>query len=107
MRAGDLEVHPGIAGEAGYDSNWFLRSDKQNVANGPPTAPAIPALVFRITPSLYLSTISAQRREGDLVANPPSVAFRFGVNGTYREFIGLSNDPTRPIRRMTSRASAT
>src|SRR5579872_5350549 len=66
VRAGDLEVHPGIAGEGGYDSNWFLRSDKQNVANGPPTAPVIPALEFRITPSLYLSTISAQRREGDL-----------------------------------------
>jgi hypothetical protein len=93
VRTGDLEIHPGIAGEAGYDSNWFLRSDKQNVANGPPTAPVIPALEFRITPSLYLSTISAQRREGDLVANPPSVAFRFGVNGTYREFIGLSNAP--------------
>jgi len=28
VRAGDLEIHPGIAGEAGYDSNWFLRSEK-------------------------------------------------------------------------------
>ena len=93
VRAGDLEIHPGIAGEAGYDSNWFLRSDHQNVANGPPIAPPIPALEFRITPSLYLSTIDPQRREGDLVATPPSVAFRAGINGTYREFIGLSNDP--------------
>ncbi len=93
VRAGDLELHPGIAGEGGYDSNWFLRSDKQNVANGPPVAPPIPAIEFRITPSLYLSTIDAQRREGDLVAVPPSVAFRAGVSGTYREFIGVSGDP--------------
>ncbi len=93
VRTGDLELHPGIAGEAGYDSNWYLRSDKQGVANGPPTAPVIPAIEFRITPSLYLSTIDPQRREGDLVATPPDVAFRAGVNATYREFISVSSDP--------------
>jgi len=42
---------------------------------------------------LYLSTLGPQRREGDLVAQPPEVAFRAGVNATYREFIGVSNDP--------------
>jgi hypothetical protein len=93
IRAGDLEIHPGLAGEAGYDSNYFLRSDKQNVDNGPPFEPPIPALEFRLTPSLYLSTLGPQRREGDLYAEPPSVRFRAGVNATYREFIGLSSDP--------------
>jgi hypothetical protein len=93
VRAGDLELHPGIAGEFGYDSNWFLRTDKQGFDNGPPNAPPVPALEFRLTPSLYLSTLGPQRREGDLVAQPPDVAFRAGVNATYREFIGLSNDP--------------
>jgi len=92
VRTGDLELHPGIAGEAGYDSNWYLRSDKEGVANGPPNTPVIPAVVFRITPSLYLSTIDPQRREGDLVATPPSIAFRAGINATYREFIGVSSD---------------
>ena len=28
IRAGHLELHPGLAGEFGYDSNFFLRSDK-------------------------------------------------------------------------------
>jgi hypothetical protein len=97
IRTGDLELHPGIAGEFGYDSNWFYRSSKTftptPALNGPPNAPPIPALEFRLTPSLYLSTLGAQRREGDLVAEPPSVAFRAGVNATYREFIGVSNDP--------------
>ncbi len=92
VRTGDLELHPGIAGEAGYDSNWYLRSDKQGVANGPSTAPVIPAIEFRITPSLYLSTLDPQRREGELVATPPTVAFRAGVNATHREFIGVSSD---------------
>ena len=94
IRAGDVEIHPGIAGEAGYDSNWFLRSDKVGVENGPPLAPVIPAVEFRITPSLYLSTLDPQRREGDLVATPPAVAFKAGINATYREFVGVSSDST-------------
>lgn len=97
IRTGDLELHPGIAGEFGYDSNWFYRTSKTfsptPAENGPPNTPPIPALEFRLTPSLYLSTLGAQRREGDLVAEPPSVAFRAGVNATYREFIGVSSDP--------------
>jgi len=100
IRTGDLELHPGIAGEFGYDSNWFYRTSKTftptGAENGPGTpnnAPPIPALEFRLTPSLYLSTLGAQRREGDLVAEPPAVAFRAGVNATYREFIGVSSDP--------------
>jgi hypothetical protein len=96
VRTGDLELHPGVAGEVGYDSNYFLRSDKSgpNIVNGAPAAPVVPSAAFRITPSLYLSTIGPQRREGDFVAQPPSVAFRAGVNGTYREFLGLSGDST-------------
>src|SRR5271166_1353820 len=89
VRTGDLELHPGVAGEVGYDSNYFLRSTKTGVDNGPPNAPDIQAAVFRITPSLYLSTIGPQRREGDYVAQPPSVAFRAGVNATYKAFLGL------------------
>ncbi len=93
VRTGDLELHPGIAGEMGYDSNWFLRTDKSGgYVNGPPIAPIVPALEFRVTPSLYLSTIGPQRRQDDLVAEPPSVAFRAGVNATYREFVGLANN---------------
>jgi hypothetical protein len=94
VREGDLELHPGIAGEVGYDSNWFLRSSSNSgFVNSGPNTPPIPALVFRVTPSLYLSTLGPQRREGDVAAQPPSIRFRAGVNATYREFIGVSNDP--------------
>ena len=94
IRTGDLELHPGVAGEVGYDSNWFVRSSNSgpNIQNGPPGAPVVPAVAFRVTPSLYLSTLGAHRREGDVSAQPPAVAFRFGVNATYREFLGLSSD---------------
>src|SRR5580658_7989017 len=70
IRAGDLELHPGIAGEVGYDSNFFQRTTQLNAVNGPPEAPVVPAAVIRITPSLYLSTISMQRRESD--PQPPA-----------------------------------
>jgi hypothetical protein len=94
VRAGDLELHPSIAGEFGYDSNWFLRSDKMGADNGPPNAPVIPSLQLRITPSLYISTLGPQRvSDGEAAPAPPEIRFRAGVNATYREFIGLSNDP--------------
>jgi hypothetical protein len=93
VREGDLELHPGIAGEVGYDSNWFLRSSSNGgFVNSGPSTPPVPALVFRITPSLYLSTLGPQRTEGDVAPQPPSIRFRAGINATYREFIGVSSD---------------
>lgn len=92
IREGDVELHPGVAGEAGYDSNWFLRSSSNaGYANSGPTTPPIPAAVFRITPSLYLSTLGPQRTADGGPVEPPSVRFRAGVNATYRELVGLSN----------------
>ncbi|MGD0679726.1 MAG: hypothetical protein ABSC94_30440, partial [Polyangiaceae bacterium] len=53
IRTGDLELHPGVAGEFGYDSNWLLRSTQSGVDNSSSgNAPVIPALEFRVTPSL-------------------------------------------------------
>ncbi len=83
-------MHPGIAGEVGYDSNWFLRSTRPGALNGPPV---LPAALFRLTPSLSLSTLGPQRREAEGASTSPSVAFRTGISGTYREFVGVSNDP--------------
>jgi hypothetical protein len=96
IKTGDFELHPGIAGEVGYDSNWFLRTDKtgNNLDNGAPNFPVVPALEFRVSPSLYIATLGPQRREGDQSAPPPSIRFRGGVNATYREFIGLGGNTT-------------
>lgn len=84
IKAGDFEIHPGIGGEAGFDSNWFMRSSQAGVANGNP----VPAAIFRVTPSIYLSTLGPQRKEGDVNAAPPTVNFRLGASATYRAFIG-------------------
>src|SRR5262249_32061173 len=84
IRTGDLELHPGLAGEFGYDSNYFLRSETD-------TPKPASSLRLRITPSLSLSTLSQQRREGDEGAEPPKVAFRAGVAATYNEFIATDS----------------
>jgi hypothetical protein len=95
IRAGDFELHPGIAGEVGYDSNFFQRTTQVGAVNGAPDAPVVPSAVIRVTPSLYLSTTSAQRRESD--PEPPSVAFRAGVNATYRALFGLTSDASTVV----------
>lgn len=89
IRTGDVELHPGIAAEGGYDSNYFLRTDKSgpNLVNGATGFPVQGSPVMRITPSLSLSTLGQQRKEGDK-SEPPTVNFRLGASGTYREFFG-------------------
>jgi hypothetical protein len=54
LRAGDLELHPGVAGEVGYDSNYF-----QGAGIDPDwdvVEPLDPSIRVRITPSLLVNT---------------------------------------------------
>jgi hypothetical protein len=101
---GDFELHPSIAGEAGYDSNWFLRSSANNIqyANSAPAAPVVGSLEFRISPALYLSTLNRQRRQREPGEPGPSLAFRGGVNATYREFVGVANSNSSSVDNISN-----
>lgn len=92
IRTGDLELHPGIGGEVGYDSNWFLRSHTEgpNIVNGPPALPPRDAAIFRITPSFYVTTLGQQRLTdgGTASVMPRVISFRGGASATGRFFIG-------------------
>lgn len=79
-RVGDLEVHPGLAAEFGYDSNYFLRAESER---------PVDALRFRLTPSLSISTLGPQRLEAGGPGVPPKVRFRAGIAATYNEFVAL------------------
>jgi len=105
IRAGNLELHPGIGGEIGYDSNYFLRTYKEDArfVNGAPNNAPVEAGELRVTPSFSLSTLSQQRLESP-GAQPPSVAFRAGVAATYREFLGPQS--IRDQRNVSGNASA-
>lgn len=91
LRTGDFEFHPGIGGEVGYDSNFFLRTHKEDprFVNGAPQNPPVEAGVIRVTPSLTVTTSRApQRDEGAAPAPPPLFVFNAGIAATYREFLG-------------------
>jgi hypothetical protein len=80
-RVGDFELHPGVSGEFGYDSNYFHRSPTDD--GGP-----VGSLRLRITPSFSLSTLSKQRREN--TATQPDFEFKASVAATYNEFFPVS-----------------
>src|SRR5262245_60866149 len=63
LRAGDFELHPSVAAEFGYDSNYFQRSGSEPTpANAVPTeTPVEDAFRLRVTPSLTLSTLRERR----------------------------------------------
>jgi len=80
VRVGNLELHPGISGEVGYDSNYFLRASSET---------PLSAYRLRVTPSITLSTLSGQRGGGVTVR--PSVIFRGGAYVSYNELIATDS----------------
>src|SRR3954447_15816518 len=70
VRVGNLELHPGIAAEVGYDSNYFLRA---------PAEDPLAAYRLRVTPSISLSTLGPQRRENGGGPATQSAVFRGGA----------------------------
>ncbi|WP_437586638.1 hypothetical protein [Sorangium sp. So ce1000] len=88
IRTGDLELHPGVAAEFGYDSNFFRRAEEDQAS--PDDVGPVGSLRLRITPSFSLSTLSQQRQEVTPDAPPPDVEFRGGVSATYDEFFPVS-----------------
>ena len=85
FRVGDLELHPGIGIELGYDTNVFYQD--QNTQD---------SLILRVTPHINISTLGAQRRgEGEAAGTPPVVAFQAGLSASYYEF--LATDAQRNL----------
>lgn len=83
IRVGNFELHPGVGAEVGYDSNVFY---------APPDATQSSALRIRVTPSLFFSTLGAERTRNS-TSNPtalPTVNFRGGAALSYNEWVGLS-----------------
>lgn len=64
IKAGDLELHPSIAAEAGYDTNYFLRSGRAGNIGGRVFSdeyPTIKAYRLRITPAFSFQTAGRRR----------------------------------------------
>jgi hypothetical protein len=96
IRSGDFELHPGIAAELGYDSNYFNRAPNNNTGriNGAPGYPIVDTVRLRITPSFYLTTLTSQRRPDGTMAPPPSVTFSAGGAFIYSQFLMNAGEDT-------------
>lgn len=114
LRAGDFELHPGIAGEVGFDSNFYQAADKLTPdglvvaiptqyqplrpdgsrfgATGTFNEPRVGVFRFRVTPSLSLKTLGPQRTEGDGAgATPPKVSLDADASVSYNELISTDS----------------
>ena len=104
---GDFDVHPGIAGEFGYDSNYFERSDKTDphFLNAAPNNPPEGTAEFRITPSITFTTVRPESRTeiGAGTETKPPAAFTGSLSGTYRGFL---NPALSDQRNMSANANA-
>lgn len=74
VRVGNLELHPAIGGEFGYDSNYFQVVNSRKKA----------AYRLRITPAFSVSTLGTERRQA-APGVPPAFAFRLGAYAAYNE----------------------
>ncbi len=80
IRAGDLELHPSLGGEFGYDSNFFRASSASERV--------VDVMRLRVTPSITLGTLGARRRNA---VTPPTVTFLAGAHLAYNEIIPLKS----------------
>jgi hypothetical protein len=79
IRTGNLELHPSVGGEFGYDSNFLRASDREG---------KVESLKLRVTPSLTLSTLGKERRDS---RTPPDVAVSAGAFASYFELFPLDS----------------
>ena len=79
IRTGNLELHPSVGAEFGYDSN-FLRASAQEGR--------VQVLKLRVTPSLTLSTLGSARRN---TPKAPDVAFSGSAYASYFELFPLDS----------------
>jgi hypothetical protein len=80
IRAGNFEIHPSIAAEFGYDSNYFQRAETES--------PVEDAWRLRVTPSVSLSTLTERRLGSEAVKNQQDFTMRATAFASYNELFG-------------------
>jgi hypothetical protein len=90
FRAGNVEIHPGLALRAGYDTNVYRTP-------GTTAFPRDDGAMLAVTPHLHISSIQQQRRtQGEDAAGaagllPPPVMFDFGAAATFFQYFAVAN----------------
>lgn len=94
IRAGNLELHPSLGAEFGYDSNYFRAAESEN---------PVQALKLRVTPSITLSTLGKERRNS---TTPPNVVFNAGAYVSYFRLFPLDSADSEASKRSNASAGA-
>lgn len=99
LRAGNLEFHPSVALEGGYDNNAFLEDDSgiSSVTSGGTMLSVNevpnPTAAFRLSPRLTVTTLGKERltdESGEYV--PPTIALQGGLGGSLYYLPGVTSD---------------
>jgi hypothetical protein len=102
IRSGDLEWHPGVAAELGYDSNYFNRAPNnrsgESAVNRRDGYPVVDTVRLRITPSFFVTTLSQARRADGTAPPPPKVAFSAGLAFIYSQFLMNAGENVGGVR---------
>jgi hypothetical protein len=94
IRAGNLELHPSVGAEAGYDSNFFRSSQDEGVVD---------VWKLRVTPSLTLSTLGARRLNS---GTPGSVKFVGSAFASFFQPIAVDSENSEVSQRRNVRLGA-
>lgn len=91
--SGNVQWHPGVSAEFGYDSNYLQRANSAvEEAN---SGPIIPSLRLRVTPQLSVRTAEWGER-----GTAPVVSFDVMGSLSYNEFIPLEDSEASSFRRL-------
>lgn len=75
IRLGDFELHPGVGAEVGYYTNPFFSDRPKGTA------------AFRVSPHIFLSTLTGERAGDDTEDQPPGwLALNGGLSATFQHF---------------------
>jgi hypothetical protein len=98
IRTGNVEWHPGISGEFGYDSNYLQRAN--STVDETNYGPVIPSLRLRVTPQLSLRSVDRDAESGKERGAPPTVMFDVSAAGSYNEFVPLGGPDPAAFRKL-------
>ncbi|MGC4092083.1 MAG: hypothetical protein QM756_30220 [Polyangiaceae bacterium] len=98
IRAGNLEIHPGLGAEFGYDSNYLLAADTVR-------EPKFEVFRLRITPSLSLSTLGSERRALN-PGTPPAVVFRLSLGADYSRLFAADSKDSEAVKAVNNPLNA-
>ena len=81
IRTGNWEMHPGVAAEFGYDSNYFQRADSQVEEEN--IGPVEDTWRLRVTPSFVIRTVDKRLDEAGAEAGAlPLFSLQFSADAT-------------------------